>query len=162
MQKNTTIDSKVSALVMDGLAALDEERMREDLMGLFMDIRLDLRVKAQDKEKQIYAYAALLQEELELYSPYKAFEAGALLGSNPTDADKDKARAFMRYVCRTEFDPTSKTIHDKIASMYHELYELLGDTHNLIDEFTELYRKCYGIIRDKLEVFFNMGYASTL
>lgn len=161
MQKINALEEMARTLVTNGTASLDDDRTREDLIGLYMDIRAELRSKAPDSEKEIYVYAALLQEEIDQYSPYKAYEAGALLGCNPGDADKDMTRAFMRYICRTEFDPASKDIHSKVGIMYSELCGLLGDTRGLMDDFTELYRKCCGIIKDKLELFFSLGYAVT-
>lgn len=161
MEILATIDNMACSLVMDGQASLDANRIREDLMGLYSDILSALERKAPGKEKQIYDYAALLQKELDLYTPHKAFEAGAILGCTSESFDGDIKSAFMLYIKRIEFDPASKAIHGMVHAQFDELCKLLGDERGLIAEFTELYRSCNGIIQSKIDRFFDMGYKLT-
>lgn len=154
------IECMLNKLTIDGFVSLDDTRLREDLMGLFADIRSQLRLNNPDKENLIYNYALLLQKELDLYCPYEAYEAGALLGCNANNGN-GKAEYFMCYMKRIEHNPASKEIHSNVSVMYDELHKLLGDAYSLISEFTELYRKCNGIIQEKIDCFFDMGFAAT-
>lgn len=152
------LETLLRSVTEEDIIKLDEDRAREDLMGLYTDIRLALKDAAPAREKIIYEYAKLLQEELELYSPQFAFEAGALLATNPQGNDDDPQRAFMRYACRIGFDPKSKILQNKIKLMFEEIITLLGDASGLIGDFTEQYRSCNGFAGKHLHRFFNMGY----
>lgn len=152
------IENTVRDIEREGTICLDDCRMREDLMALFKDIRDELKERSPQKQRLLYEYSTLLQQQSELYSPSQAYEAGALLATNPQGTDTERDRAFMRYICRLGFDPEVKKLQSAIQKMYDELTELLDETRGLLSDFTELHRKCYGIVSDHISHFFFMGY----
>lgn len=152
------LTNMANTMILEGTIVLDECRVREDLMGLYQDIRLELRQKAPGKENMIYSYADLLQKELELFTPRMAYEAGTVLGCNPQGQDSDPERAYMRYICRVGLVPAAQQMQREIGGMYNEIIENLDDTYSLINDFTDLYKKCHGIICSRIYDFFRLGY----
>ena len=161
MQITNVISDKMKILEKETMVFLDNGRQREDLMALYSDIRSQIRTSSPDMENIIYEYAALLQEELALYCPHKAYEAGAVSGASLKSDGEQKELFFKQFLRRVELDPESKKIHSTVQHEYDIINGLLGDAPGLIDDFTELYRKCYGFIQEKIDVFFGMGYAAT-
>ena len=161
MYTEKDILSKMKSLERENLPLLDDDYQREELMALYNDIRSEIKQASPEMKNIIYDYAALLQEELDLYCPYKAFEAGAVFGTSPNSCNENKKRAFKQYVRQIECDPASIDSHRRVQIKYDMIHELLNNTHGLIDEFNEVYRNCYGVIQENIEVFFDMGYATT-
>jgi len=156
------LEEKISEITAENTMALDEERIREDLMGLTQDIRSEIKSKDPGKVNSIYEYANLLQKEIDLYNPHTAFEVGAVLGCcDPSGSDNDPERDFMKYLLRIDYDPTALQVRRDLDAMYLELHKLLGDTGGLLDDFNEEYRQCNGIISRKIFDFFQMGYVLT-
>lgn len=155
---DTMLTDMAATMILEGTIALDDGREREDLMGLYQDIRRELRQKAPEKENIIYSYALSLQKELDRCTPRMAYEAGAVLGCNAQRDDSVPESAFMRYMCRIGRDPAVQHLQNEVRNTYSEILGLLGDTYSLIDDFTVLYRKCNGIINNKIFVFFRLGY----
>jgi len=161
MQTTNAIPDKVKALERKNLEFLDSGRQREDLMALYSDIRVQIKANAPDKENIIYDYSESLQNELALYCPYKAYEAGAVAGVSLESDGEQTERHFKQFIRRIELDPATKKVRSKVHNEYNIISGLLGDTSGLINDFTELYRKCYGTIQENIDVFFGMGYAAT-
>lgn len=151
------IEALERKLHLEETAALDDGRIREDLLGLIADIRSELRQQAPGRENMIYEYEQLLLREAKQYSPQQAYEAGALLATNPGDDGQDRERAYMRYICRVGLDPEAQKLRSEILRMYKELSVYLGDASGLIMEFTELYWRCC-FKTNSLHHFFNLGY----
>lgn len=157
MNNITQIDALERELHRKETAALDDGRVREDLMGLIADIRSELKQRVPGRESLIYEYEQLLEREAARYSPRQAYEAGALLATNPGDGGKEQDRAFMRYVCRVSLDPEAQALQREVQRMYDELRGFLDDASGLVSEFTELYRRCCSTT-NRLHHFFDLGY----
>lgn len=161
MQTINEVLTKSRDLERETLAVLDNERQREDLMALYNDIRTQIKTNSPDMENIIYEYADLLQDEIMMYCPYRAYEAGAILGASVKPNDDNQDCSFKQFIRRIELDPENKKTHSKVQNQYNIVHSLLGDTSDLINDFTDLYRRCHGIIPNNIKVFFDMGYAVT-
>jgi len=148
----TDIQKIASEIIAEETLRLDMNRIREDLMGLYGDIVAELTRGGAGKETMIYDYAELMAREQALYIPEQAYEAGVSARDTEHDA------AFMDYIRSIHLDPETKAVLRERDNMYYELSSLLGDAGGLLDEWVELYRDCHGIIGQKIDRFFNMGY----
>jgi len=159
MKKNE-INGVVDKLLLSAWLDLDKNHIREDYFGLYADIVAELEFKASGKERLIYDYAGIMEKEQEIYSPFKAYEAGVSMGHNNASDPESQIRAFISYMNMLHSEEDTKCLLNRRDNLFHELCGYLDDTSGLISDFTDLFRKCHCIISDNLSVFFDMGYVS--
>ncbi len=159
MENCNATHAEFRSLLMQLNMELDADRAREDLMCLFTEIRAALRTADAGKESLIYAYARLVDEEDAYYLPHFAYEAGAILATNPPAGEEDPTRPFVRYICRVGLDPEVQEIKSAQSIMFNDILALLGDAPQLLTDFNELYRKCCCPQMNFAEHFFWKGYS---
>lgn len=152
MMNKCDIQKTVAEITIRETLRLDMDRTREDLMGLYSDIVNELSQRAPGREAELYAYEALMAREQTIYVPEQAYEAGVAARGMESKA------AFMKHMSDLILNPDNQAFLRKRDALYRELMDILGEVGGLLDEFNELYRACNGIISQKLDVFFDMGY----
>lgn len=146
------INKAAREIIVSETLRLDKDRLREDLYGLYGEIVTELATRAPGQETLIYDYTELMLKEQHLYIPEHAYQAGAAARG----AERDSA--LMDYLRQLHLNPDNQRFLNERDAMYRELCGFLGETSGLLNEFNELYRRCYGIIGQKIEVFFDMGH----
>ncbi len=159
MENYTATCAEFRSLLMQLNMELDADRAREDLMCLFTEIRAALRTADAGKESLIYEYARLVDEEDAYYLPHYAYEAGALLATNPPTEEETSDRQFVRYICRVGLDPEVQELKSAQSIMFNAILALIGDAPQLLVDFNELYRRCSCPNMNFAEHFFWKGYS---
>lgn len=149
---NNNIDTTIREITVQETLRLDMDRVREDLMGLYSDIVIELSKRAPGQEVKIYEYEELMAREQQIYIPEQAYEAGVAARG------REYNPAFMEYSRNIILDPNNQAFLSKRDALYRELRGILGEVGGILDEFNELYRDCHGIIGQKINVFFDMGF----
>ena len=125
-----------------------------DLTGLFVEIIEEISRKNKEKPQMIYYYANLLEQEIQFYSAADAYMTGASArGRSNVDALYEYQRKVLAKIAEQGLDC-------EIRTCFNELAMLLGDSHGLISEFTEIYRTVHGAIKNNVAMFVEMGQAA--
>lgn len=149
---NKTIQTKVQETIKQRTTQLINDKIPDDLMGLYGDIRVELFQKVPDNENMIDDYANLLEKEQQIYSPEIAYQVG--LETAQSGGEYNPKKYFNEVYSSSD----NQKLFNERDNIFHNICNLLGDTKGLIIEYTELYRLFHGVINEKIHLFYDWGY----
>ena len=132
----------------------DEDYLFSDLTGLYVDIIREIGRINGAESVVIYEYASLLEQDLQLYSSREMYIAGF------EARDKPLHDAMNGYICGVAGRNRERRLDSAIQEYYEKISALLGDKNGLIAEFTEIYRKVHGVVKNNIDKFIRLGQTS--
>lgn len=127
----------------------EDERLYADLTGLYCDIIKEASKESDCKALNIFDYAKLLGQELQLYSAKEAYIMG--LESKGISVDELSTKYQL------EISDEKNHIENQIQNAYSDICTMLGSRKGLISDFTDVFRAIHGVIISNLCDFISLG-----
>ncbi len=106
------------------------------------------------KEKLIFEFAGLLEEQELQHSAEKAFQIAQHSESN------DSTELLFRYFDEVSNELKKSNLSVRQQRLYLEILVYLGENRKLLSEYTRLYREIYGVLSHNIEKFIQLGMKS--
>ena len=155
MNKEDLTVEKLEACLMQRLYHEDEDDFTFfHLSEAYVDIIQNISKAHGVESLIIHDYAKLLGKEIQLYSSAEAFEAG--------HKSKDEAvfKIMNDYFCDILEIKTKQHLDAQIQLCFDKIKELLGGDSTLVAEFTELYNRVHGVVKNNIHEFIRLGQIS--
>jgi len=148
-KERDAINEKVRRILHKSFIDNAENKLYEDLVGLYQEITAEL--EKHGKEMLVYDYAKLLEAETMLYDAEDIY----LLAKNSRELSDEEIVNLYMYGISMKLSDSGIDVDQLV--IYNEICELLGETRGLLNEFTETYRSVNGAIVQNIEQFVNLG-----
>lgn len=153
---NNLVQEKAQEIIMRETMKSIADTTLADLIGLYGDIRVELSAKSPDNQNLIDDYTELLKKEQKVCSPENAYQAGREAAQS---GQKCNAMEYLKTVYTT---PEYFSFYNELEKVFRSICDILGETHGLVSEYTEVYRQFYGTINRIIHVFYEWGYHGTM
>jgi len=127
----------------------ENEQLYSDLSGLYCDIVSELTKNNSGKAQIIFEYASLLCQEALLHCGEEAYVFGI---DNKGKSDDEVLLKYLLNIAEKKNE-----LDYQIQMKYIEIQSLLGDYKGLLYDFTEVFQKVHGVIKNHVQEFITMG-----
>lgn len=144
------INEKVKELKRKTFWAMEEIKEHDELIGLYQDIIAE--TSKSGNGTIIFDYAKLLEQQNQLYSAEDAYLFA-----------RDSSNIYIKEILKQYLFSINQKMNDsnlfiKQQELFNEIHFLLGDTHNLITDFTQTYCRVNSAIADNIGFFIYLGW----
>ena len=122
-----------------------------DLTLHYMEIIREIAKRDREKSCIIFDYAKLLEQEIQYWSGTDAYISGQEAKETP------EIKVLIGIDRKVSQDEGKQKLDYQIQTRYNEIHELLGETSGLLRDFTDLFIRTHGVIKNNLSDFIRLG-----